>query len=37
MIRFTKNISEVFNFKTPRLGFLYFPLVSFEIIQCRFF
>ena len=31
------SITEVFNFKTPRLGFSFLSPVSFEIIQCRFF
>ena len=31
------GITDVFNFKTPRLGFSFLSPVSFEIIQCRFF
>ena len=31
------SITEVFHFKTPRLGFSFLPKVSLEIIQCRFF
>ena len=39
MISFKQSISvtEVFDFKTTRLGFSFLPPVNFEIIQCKCF